>query len=348
MGDVDQSVYGFTGANSELLKELSQANDIETIPLKINYRSGTGIIEVAERALGQTRGYEASDPKRQASVEVHQCHKGLGHQAEFAMKTLVPQALAAKKGRQLGDIAVLYRTKNVGDVAAAQAHNAGYPFVRIDNAAPYKKVPLTGWIEDCAIWCAGGWETSSSYLRDLQGRWISFHGNAADKSARELAARLTRFLWDHRGDGPALDFVASMRGALLDELISARPELSDQAEHVADMNGALEKGGALAGTTKAQLGRRDGAPKQLNLLTLHSAKGTEYDVVIILGLDEGEFPSWQAKQKPDELEEARRLFYVGITRARDEVHLLFSGFRLDKYNRKWADGPSQFLNGLVG
>lgn len=348
VGDVDQSVYGFTGANSELLEELSKANDVETIRLKINYRSGTGIIEVAQRALGKDRGYESSEPERQASVQAHKCDEGLQHQAEYAMQTLVPAALAAKEGRQLGDIAVLYRTRNVGDVAAIEAVKAKYPFVRIDNAAPYRKAPLTSWVEDCAIWCAGGWKVSSPPLHDLQGRWISFHEGLSAKQARDGAARLTRFLWDHRGNGAALGFVTALRVELLDVLMAARPELADQAAHVVSMHKALNEDGVLVGTTMAQLGRRDGAPRQLNLLTLHSAKGTEYDIVIILGLDQGEFPSpnW-SDNTPERMEEARRLFYVGLTRARDQVHLMYSGFRQDRYNRIWREGPSQFLDGLL-
>lgn len=350
VGDVDQSVYGFTGANSELLEELSKANGVETIRLKVNYRSGTGIINVAQRALGKDRGYESSEPEKQASVQAHKCDKGLQHQAEYAMQTLVPAALAAKKGRQLGDIAVLYRNRNVGDAAAIEAVKAKYPFVRIDNAAPYRKVPLTSWVEDCAIWCAVGWKVSSPPLHDLQDRWISFHGGLSDKLARAAAAGLTRFLWDHRGDSAALDFVTALRAELLDKLIGDRTELADQSEHVEGMHNALDKNGVLAGTTKAQLGRRDGAPKQLNLLTLHSAKGAEYDVVIILGLDQGEFPSpgWM-DNTPQKMEEARRLFYVGITRARDEVHLVYSGFKHkpDRYGRIWSEGPSQFLGGLL-
>jgi len=348
VGDVDQSVYGFTGANSKLLEELSKANGVESIRLKINYRSGTGIIEVAQHALGKNRGYESSEPERQTSVQAHKCDKGLQHQAEYAVQTLVPAALAAKEGRQLGDIAVLYRNRNVGDAAAIEAVKAKYPFVRIDNAAPYRKVPLTSWVEDCAIWCADGWKVSSPPLHDLQGRWISFHGGLSDKQARDGAARLTRFLWNHRGNGAALGFVAALRIELLDVLMAARLELADQAAHVEGMHKALDEDGVLFGTTKAQLGRRDGAPKQLNLLTLHSAKGTEYDVVIILGLDQGEFPSpnW-ADNTPEKMEEARRLFYVGITRARDKVHLMYSGFRQDQFGRTWHEGPSQFLDSLL-
>ncbi|WP_312835629.1 3'-5' exonuclease [Comamonas sp.] len=264
------------------------------------------------------------------------------------MQTLIPAALASKAGRQLGDIAVLYRNRNVGDVAAIQAVTAGYPFVRIDNAAPYRKVPLTSWVEDCAIWCAGGWKISGPPLRDLQGRWRSFHGGLADRAARDAAARLTGFLWSHRGNGPALGFVEALKDELLGTLIDARGELADQAAHVNNMHKALQPEGVLAGTTKAQLGRRDGAPKQLNLLTLHSAKGTEYDVVIILGLDQGDFPSpnW-FDNTLEKMEEARRLFYVGVTRARDEAHLMYSGFRKNQYGKIYRDGPSEFLNGLL-
>jgi DNA helicase-2/ATP-dependent DNA helicase PcrA len=111
VGDVDQSVYGFNGAKSELLEDLSQQKGIQAIPLTVNYRSGAGIIEVAQKALGKDRGYEPSDPNREAFVRTHKCNDGLRDQAEYAMKVLVPSALAAREGRQLGDIAVLYRNK---------------------------------------------------------------------------------------------------------------------------------------------------------------------------------------------------------------------------------------------
>jgi DNA helicase-2/ATP-dependent DNA helicase PcrA len=347
VGDVDQSVYGFTGANSELLEDLSHQQGIDRIELKINYRSGSGIIEVAQRALGVERGYTASDPDRVASVSVHECENGLQHQAEYAMTVLVPAALAAKDGRQLGDISVLYRNRNIGDVAAIEARRAKLPYLRIDNAAPYKKVPLTSWIEDCATWCAGGWKTASPALRDVQGRFVSFHGRLGDRSARDARALLTRFLWDNRGDGLALDFVQALRGELLNAVLGKHPELADQAAEVDDLEKALGEGGALFETTKARLGRRDGSPNQLNLVTLHSAKGTEYDVVIILGLDQGSFPSGYFDNTPAKMAEARRLFYVGITRARDEVQLLYSGFTQNKYGKKYYEGPSEFLEGLV-
>ena len=106
--------------------------------------------------------------------------------------------------------------------------------------------------------------------------------------------------------------------------MAAEPILTDQREQVERMGRAFGPEGALASLDLASLGGRDGSPEHLNLLTLHSAKGCEYDVVIMLGLDLGGL-QWQ-NERPAAHRESRRLFYVGLTRARDEVYMLYSGW----------------------
>jgi len=59
-------------------------------------------------------------------------------------------------------------------------------------------------------------------------------------------------------------------------------------------------------------------------------------------MDQGKVPTWSARS-PEAIREARRLFYVGLTRAKHEVHMTYSGFTLDKYGRRHANGPSEFL-----
>ena len=83
-------------------------------------------------------------------------------------------------------------------------------------------------------------------------------------------------------------------------------------------------------------------PDTVTLTTLHSSKGREFEVVIIPGLEEGRLPGFYATSA-DALAEARRVFYVGITRAKDAVYLLYSGWYENRYGRKFSNGPSRFI-----
>ena len=78
-------------------------------------------------------------------------------------------------------------------------------------------------------------------------------------------------------------------------------------------------------------------------MTLHSAKGLEFDVVIMAGVDEGNLPNWSCTTG-SQLAQQRRLFYVGLTRAKREVHLTYSGWTENRYGRRFAKGPSRFLS----
>jgi DNA helicase II / ATP-dependent DNA helicase PcrA len=81
------------------------------------------------------------------------------------------------------------------------------------------------------------------------------------------------------------------------------------------------------------------------LLTLHAAKGLEFPIVFITGLEEGILPHSRSLEEPEELEEERRLFYVGLTRAEDRVYLLYS-FRRTTYGQSDVAVPSRFLGDI--
>jgi DNA helicase-2/ATP-dependent DNA helicase PcrA len=345
VGDADQSVYGFTGADGTLLLELAERPDVERVQLQLNYRSASQIIAASEHALGEARGYVSSEPDRKAVIRFVECPDGLESQVEYALQEIIPAALAAKAGRRLGDLAILYRDYRAGNIMAAAATAAGMEFIRVDTAAPYRKVGLTSWIEDCAAWCSSGWREARPQLRGLLDRWLAFRRTRlTDADVHREGARLAQLLWTLRSDaGPAADFVAALRRELIDPLTAAEPCLGDQPEQVERMSRALAPEGALQGLDIASLGGRDGSPDHLNLLTLHSAKGCEYDVVIMVGLDLGSLP-WRNEQ-PAARRESRRLFYVGLTRARDEVHMLYSGF-VDTPQGRMRWGRSPFLREL--
>lgn len=80
----------------------------------------------------------------------------------------------------------------------------------------------------------------------------------------------------------------------------------------------------------------------VNLMTLHSAKGLEFDTVFLCGMEEGIFPSQQSRTDPDRLEEERRLCYVGITRAREKLYMTFADTRM-VYGQFSNQLPSRFF-----
>ena len=85
---------------------------------------------------------------------------------------------------------------------------------------------------------------------------------------------------------------------------------------------------------------------KVTLMTLHAAKGLEFPVVFMVGMEEGLFPSSRALEEgPKQLEEERRLCYVGMTRAREELHLSYAQSRLQFGQRSYGS-PSRFLEDM--
>lgn len=84
---------------------------------------------------------------------------------------------------------------------------------------------------------------------------------------------------------------------------------------------------------------------RVTLLTVHTAKGLEFPVVFIVGLEENIFPHSRSKDDPDQIEEERRLMYVGVTRAKDRLYLVHA-FRRMLYGRSEVNEPSRFLRDI--
>jgi len=343
VGDEDQSIYGFTGAQPELLVELSQLHGVEAIRLPFNYRSGKTIVDASLIALGEQRGYTAKS-KHQSTIDFYPCPNGLEEQAELICMKLIPESLGRRKGRNYSDVAVLYLNKNDGDVIEAATKQAGLKIIRLDKGAPYRKTVLIRWLEGCAAWCAGGWQSGQPRLSSLLRTWLALNVSSNSDDARtKLRRTLVSFLFAHRqGDVPVRTWLSEFATACLKDTLRREKTLSEEVEALRQLAGAVQERGKLEAMTVGGFGHQGGAPDHLNLITLHSAKGQEFDVVIMIGMDQGKIPSWDAKTVAQK-REPRRLFYVGLTRARHEVHLTYSGFTTDKYGRKHNNGPSEFL-----
>ena len=128
-------------------------------------------------------------------------------------------------------------------------------------------------------------------------------------------------------------------------MLKREPAMRDEAEAFKDLVQATAEGKNLSEFNIATFSGQGGSPEHLNLITLHSAKGLEFEVVVMMGMDQGRIPRWDASSIAA-ISEARRLFYVGLTRAKQQIHMTFSGYTEDKYGRRHKKGPSIFLTEL--
>lgn len=140
-----------------------------------------------------------------------------------------------------------------------------------------------------------------------------------------LAARATLIsvLFANRDGSITLrKWLGALGEEVLDQMFTDESALGDEREIFEGLLEKSDKGGALDKYTVQIFGNQGKSPDQINLMTLHSSKGLEFQAVIMIGLEEGSLPSTYDKTA-DQIAEAGRLFYVGVTRAKSLVHLIY-------------------------
>jgi DNA helicase II / ATP-dependent DNA helicase PcrA len=180
-----------------------------------------------------------------------------------------------------------------------------------------------------------------SALRDFAAGISALSELARDSSVEETIRECIRSFGvvealESEEDGA--DRIANVTELLAAAASFSREEAEDAAAEATDLEAWLQ-GAAL----RADLDDYDESAPGVTLMTLHNAKGLEYPVVFVAGLEDGLFPLSRSMETEEELEEERRLFYVGVTRAQDRLYLTHADRRW-RYGSETRSAPSQFLD----
>lgn len=307
VGDPAQSIYSFTGASADhLLAFSSRYPSARTVRLVRNYRSTPQVINVANLVLSGARRAEGPAARALAPTVELVAQRGDGPAptlVRYDDDETEAQGVAARVASLLGagvtasEIAVLFRTNGQSQVIESALAGADVPYLVRGGERFFARA-----------------EVRSAVLL-LRGAVRSDDGSAP--MGEVVRAVLSGAGWSPQppdGGGATRERWESLQALVLlaDDLQRTTP-----AARVGDLVVELDRRAA----------EQHAPPVQgITLASLHSAKGLEWDVVLLVGCSDGLLPITLA-DTPERVEEERRLLYVGITRARERLELSWAGAR---------------------
>ena len=370
VGDEDQSIYGWRGGSAGPMLSFERDYPGATVlHLRTNYRTRAPILAAAEKLIRNNRARrekhviasrEGGDPPAVRSYDDADCE---------ARAVAQEAAAEIRRGIRPSEVAVFYRVNAQSRAVEDAFRETGVPYVLrgalsfYDRAAVRDALAYLKWFlhpDDAVslkrllksprrgvgeVTLARAREKSRIDRLPLSGALAGIPAIARLLSLRE------RWLTQLPGSCPG----GAFRSVLADSgflAFLAGEGMEDEKDNVlellryADSAPGFGEEALRAFLEKVSLTARDSGPEPadaVRLMTLHNAKGLEFDVVFLLGVEEGLLPHARSGDSEREIEEERRLFYVGLTRARERAflsharrRLLFGAFR-DAI-------PSRFLN----
>jgi DNA helicase-2/ATP-dependent DNA helicase PcrA len=320
VGDPNQTIYSFTGADPDyLLGFADRYPDAEVVKLERDYRSTPQVVGLANRLIGMA-------PRRKGLPGL----RLLGQRADAGEATYVEHpdepaeaaAVAARcralidEGLPASEIAVLFRINAQSQVYESALADVGVPYVLRGGERFFERPEVREAVLLLRGAAAGGSESGMLVptVRDVLAStgWAE-HRPPAGGAARDR--------W---------------------QSVSA---LVDLAVDLVEENPSMDLPGFVAHLAQRADAQHAPTVQGVTLASMHAAKGLEWDAVFVVGLVDGVLPIAQSLSRPEAVEEERRLLYVAVTRAREQLVLSWSLSR--NPGGKRARPRSRFLTGLA-
>ena len=377
VGDDDQSIYGFRGAKPELMLYMKQEfPSLRTISLTVNYRSTEFITGAAARVIlhNDTRFYKRVQSFRGRGQNVH-VQEVLDEQEEAQYVTEEIQK-KMDQGIKPGEIAVLFRAAVQARMISEILSEHRIPFEMRDYVTNFYRHFI---VKDIMAYLqlAAGKRDRSLFLticnrplrylarNSMENRQVNFEDlrkfycdkdwmldiiDQFDVDVRMMKNMAPyaaiQYIRKKIGYDDFLKEYAEKHQISWKQLMDVMAELEERSKnfksydeweiHIAKYTQELEEQQAKARKIK---GERE---NKVQLMTIHSAKGLEFEDVFVIHANEGEIPHQKAEKK-DEIEEERRLFYVALTRAKNNLCISY----ITQKNGN-SIKPSRFVEELLG
>ncbi len=378
VGDPDQSIYAFRGANyKNILNFERDYKSTEVIPLEENYRSTGMILDAANSVIKNNKDRKEKNLKSNKAIGAKV--KYLRSYDEKHEITLCIEEIKKlmSDGYHPKDIAIFYRTNGQARIAEEMFIKNNMPYKVVGSYYFYQRKEIKDLISYLRLILNPHDEISLRRVINVPKRKI---GPSTLKAIEDNAVLQNVSMFDAINKGKELEFkniilelIKSSESLSLTELIDAILEKSGMKKELEEEN-SLESELRLENLMEfksitASFEERTGSVNlgdfleeisliaditehkengdEVTLMTIHSAKGLEFDVVFLIGMEESIFPHANSLMERDGLEEERRLMYVGITRARELLYLTNAKRRM-LYGKESINPPSRFIEEIDG
>jgi len=344
VGDASQSIYKFRGADfKNIVNFKSDYPEAKEFHLERNYRSTQTILDAAYGVISRNRSHPIlklwTDKSSTKKIELYEAQNEMD-ESSFIVTTIL------QGNRPYGEYAVLYRTNAQSRSIEEAFIKAAIPYQLVGGTKFYERKEIKDVIAYIRLALHPKDSVSYSRVEKLgKGRMKKFLDVSEKITSENLLLSLTTLeLMDLLLDETKyLDLYdphneeESYRLENIKELRSVATQYPDPVEFLQSV-ALLEEISKPKKNTK-QPGNT------VTLMTLHSAKGLEFPSVFIVGMEEGLFPHSRALMDREELEEERRLCYVGITRAKDTLYITYANKRL-YFGTRMQSTVSRFVSDI--
>jgi DNA helicase-2/ATP-dependent DNA helicase PcrA len=345
VGDAAQSIYSWRGADYRNINYLkNDYPEIAVVNLEQNYRSSDTILSAANAVIQKNTSHPIldlwTDNGKGERIKLYKAKTGT-EEAKYVVGKI--QELA-RFGYNYKDFGILYRTNAQSRVLEEAMIHMGVPYKLIGGTRFYDRTEIKDVLAYMRLLA-----NSRDRVSEKRSKKIGKRRHEAFLELREsieniedtttlalMEAVLQKTNYQDKYSRETEENMARLEN--IKELRSVAqefPKLNEFLENVALVEAEQQNAGTLDYT-------KMNSDNKVTMMTLHSAKGLEFPVVFIVGMEEGLFPHSRSLWDSQELEEERRLAYVGITRAKDLLFLSYADRRL-YFGQRSSNPPSRFL-----